>query len=86
MEYEDLLDTLRETHMDFEHYCFLRDRNKHILDEYEVFSCQNCKKIKHTKFTCPKLHFVPIRQHVINKAQRSEAVCKNARIEDEERI
>lgn len=68
--------------MDYLHYCFLRDRNKSMIDEYEVFSCEFCKS-KHTKFTCPKLHFIPIQQHVIYKEQRYEKLGRNDRNDED---
>jgi hypothetical protein len=34
MEFENLINTLKDSQMDYLHYCFLRDRNKSILDEF----------------------------------------------------
>ena len=68
LPYEDLLSILRESQMDYVHFCFLRDRTMTSLDQFEVFNCTICKNSKtHTKFMCPKLHFNPIKQIVINK-------------------
>ena len=53
--------------MDYELYCFLRDKCRNIPDEFEVYNCEYCKTYNHYKFTCPRLHFVPYAQHVINK-------------------
>jgi hypothetical protein len=31
----------------------------------KLYEKKNVKK--HTKFDCPKLHFVPLKQHIMNK-------------------
>ena len=68
LSHDDLLNILRESSMDYLHFCFLRDKNKSNIDEFEVLNCELCKKDqKHTKFTCPKLHYVPLHQMVIYK-------------------
>ena len=52
--------------MDYELFCLLKDKCSHIPDEYELFQCEFCPG-KHTKFTCPKIHYIPYKQHVTNK-------------------
>lgn len=78
LEFEKLIAILEESPMDYELYSYLRDKNKNVIDELEVFPCEYCKT-KHTKFNCPKLHFIPITQHVINKHLRAYSIGKNSR-------
>jgi hypothetical protein len=73
------MDTLREGHLDYELYCQMKDKSKNKLDEFEVFPCKYCFT-KHTKFSCPKLHFIPISQHVVNKYISHEKEGKNERV------
>jgi hypothetical protein len=70
---------LRESNLDFEMYCQLRDKSKHKLDEFEVFPCKNCKT-RHTKFLCPRLHFMPLGKHVIDRYLTDQKVDANERI------
>ena len=67
LDYEQLITTLKESTMDYMHFCFVRDKQRSELDEFEVVPCEFCPGKKHTKFNCPKLHFVPLTQHVIHK-------------------
>ena len=69
--------------MDYHLFCFLRDKNRSIRDEFEVFKCGMCKNNqKHTKFTCPKLHFTPYHQIVIFKENNKVKKGKNKRSKD----
>lgn len=43
-----------------------------------MFPCPHCRT-KHTRFCCPKLHFIPIQQHVINKYLRAYQIGTNPR-------
>ena len=46
----------------------LKDKDKYNQSEFEVFACEHCEnKEKHTMMDCPKFHFVPIKQFIINK-------------------
>ena len=66
--------------MDYLLFCLLRDRNRSIPDEFEVHNCLICGKgQKHTKFTCPKIHFVPMHQMVIHKYNYTAKILKNMR-------
>jgi hypothetical protein len=78
LEHDKLIDILEESPMDYELYSYLRDKNKNVIDEFEVFPCEHCKT-KHTKFNCPKLHFIPITQHVVNKHLRAYTTGRNTR-------
>jgi hypothetical protein len=64
--------------MDYELYAYLRDKNKYLIDELEVLKCEFCKT-KHTKFTCPRIHYIPIKMHVIDKWRHSYEINKNER-------
>ena len=44
----------------------MRDKCKNIPDEFEILKCRHCNT-NHTQFDCPKLHFIPITQHLVNK-------------------
>ena len=80
LSYDGLISTIKESPMDYLHFCFIRDKNKCVLDEFEVLLCEFCKNKKHTKFTCPRLHYTPIHQLVIFKEQRKEKINKNYRV------
>ena len=76
LDYDKLISTLKESTMDYMHFCFLRDKNRSVIDEFEVVPCEFCPGQKHTKFTCPKLHFIPLAQHVIHKEMHRIKVGK----------
>ena len=79
LDYESILGILKASQMDYEHYCLLKDRMLNIPDEFELFNCEICKE-KHTKFTCPKLHYIPIKQHVTDRYIHQVKFGKNFRI------
>lgn len=56
----------------------LRDRSNHIFDEFEVISCDFCPE-KHSKMTCPKLHYSPIPQVIIYKHLFAVKTGRNCR-------
>jgi hypothetical protein len=86
LSYDDLVTTLKESQMDYIHFCFLRDKNKTTLDEFEVLTCDICKDgKKHTKFNCPKLHFIPFKNMVIHKDSHRNKTAKNPRVTDQSR-
>lgn len=37
------------------------------LNDNEIYDCQYCKKQKHDAFNCPKIHYIPLKMHVIYK-------------------
>ena len=39
LEYNDFISIFRESDMDYELYCFLRDKIRNIPDEFEVYPC-----------------------------------------------
>ena len=54
--------------VDYEHFFIIKDKEKSEFDEFEIIPCTFCgKKVCHTKFRCPKLHYMPIKQLIINK-------------------
>lgn len=45
-----------------------------------MLPCEYCKKkFNHFKFTCPKLHYAPYEQHIIDKEIYQEKIGKNQR-------
>lgn len=80
LTYERLIQSLRKSRGDYEYLCFLRDKSKHVVDEFEISHCKNCNT-KHTRFLCPKLHFVPIKQQCINRALYNEKNSRSQRID-----
>ena len=63
----------------------MRERSKYIIDEYETVRCERCSA-KHTKFNCPKLHFIPLQEHIIHRQLHSRTQRKNNRQRTHERI
>jgi len=39
LSYDDLTNILRESQMDYLLFCLLRDKNRSIPDEFEVYNC-----------------------------------------------
>jgi hypothetical protein len=64
--HEDILSILKGSQTDHELYCHLRDKSQSMPDEFELFACETCRE-RHTKFTCPKLHYIPIKQNVTDR-------------------
>ena len=82
LSYDDLISILKDSHMDYLLFCFLRDKNKSTPDEFEVLECEICKNgQKHTKFSCPRLHYIPLHQIVIYKENHSSKISKNKRVQ-----
>lgn len=67
LEKEAIIAILKQSRLDYEHYCVLRDRSEHMLGEDEPHACKECSHEYHLKLSCPKLHYIPLREHVINK-------------------
>jgi hypothetical protein len=67
LDYDKFISIFKQTDMDYELYCFLRDKIRNIPDEFEVHPCQYCEKFNHFKFSCPRLHYLPYEQHIINR-------------------
>lgn len=42
LEYEKLIKNLKESQMDYHHFCFLRDKDRTNIDEFEVYPCEYC--------------------------------------------
>ena len=52
----------------YQYYCIRRDRDNYNPNDFGTINCDLCgEKEKHTIFECPQIHFVPIKQHTINK-------------------
>jgi hypothetical protein len=82
LAYDRLIQSLRKSRGDYEYLCFLRDKSKYLVDEFEINLCRHCRT-KHTSFLCPRLHFIPIRQQVVNRALSAEKVSRCRRREME---
>ena len=78
IDYSVFKEIIKERKYDYEHYCQILDKCQNILDFYEFIECDVCKT-KHSKMRCPKLHYIPIRQHVINKFILSDKTSSNKR-------
>jgi hypothetical protein len=78
LRFEEFKSILSGFSKDYEYYCFLKDRAKSVLNEHETIPCTDCRQ-KHTRFACPKLHFIPIREHVVHKELHARQVAKNQR-------
>ena len=66
MEEETLKEILKQKESDIEPFFYLKDKSKHVVDEFEIKKCEFCSS-NHLKFRCPKLHYIPIVQEVIYK-------------------
>lgn len=53
--------------MDFQLFCMLKDRDGYIIDENNLYPCDVCTKEYHSKFECPKLHYFPLKQNIVNR-------------------
>jgi|JI6StandDraft_1071083.scaffolds.fasta_scaffold09392_10 hypothetical protein len=66
IEQEDFEEVVRMTKTDFEKYCALRDQDS--FDEViEGLECRICNTKRHSKFECPRIHFVPLREIICLK-------------------
>ena len=61
MDIETLKEILKTKDRDLEHFFFLKDKSKHVVDEFELKECEHCSS-KHLNFRCPKLHYTPLTQ------------------------
>lgn len=77
LAYEQFIEVFRQSDLDYELYCFLRDKIRNIPDEFEVLPCEFCGKFRHFKFSCPRLHYAPLSQNVLNKELHREKVGRN---------
>lgn len=79
LDYNNFIDAVRDSPMDYEYYCGLRDKMKSIPDEFELMRCETCDG-KHLKALCPRLHFIPYNETVIHKYLYKEKTAKNKKI------
>lgn len=79
LDYGDFIETFREHEMDYELFCYLRDKIRNIPDEFEVRACEFCGNFNHFKFTCPRIHYMPYEQHVIDKELHREQIGSQRR-------
>ena len=78
LPYEGLVGSLMKSCGDYEYFCFLRDKHDNEPDEFEILRCEHCES-RHTKFTCPALHYMPFREHLIGKSLQRHRNKKNKR-------
>ena len=77
---QDIKDFLRLKKVDFEYFFTVKDQEKEDLNEYEFFTCELCEEgINHSKFRCPKLHYMPYHQTIIYKSLMAEKKDRNKR-------
>ena len=67
-EFENIL---KDKDSDFQFYHEIKHRSKHFLNEFEIINCEFCNE-KHNKFKCPRLHYMPIAQQIINRSLHDE--------------
>lgn len=77
---EELIDILKQTKMDYEHFCLMRDREEYLLNENELYRCLNCPREFHNKLICPKLHYIPVKSHIIHKYLHKKHLNCNGRV------
>jgi len=52
---------------------------KNIPDEFEIYKCDFCPS-NHLKTSCPRLHYIPIVEHVIHRHLHKLKSHKNLRM------
>ena len=58
---DDFIKILKNCSYDLEYYFMVKDKDKFILNEFELCECQVCRKEFHSVFKCPRLHFMPLK-------------------------
>ena len=66
---------LKNKDSDFQFYHEIKHRSKHFLNEFELIVCEFCNE-KHSKFKCPRLHYVPLAQHILHRYIYDEKISK----------
>lgn len=56
-----LTEVLKGNPYDYEYFCMTKDKDKLLVNEFEIYECEICPKEKHSLDKCPKLHFLPLR-------------------------
>lgn len=64
----EFLKLLKDYPNDYEKFCMIRDHAL-VNNNYSFFKtkCYNCEKSGHLVNTCPRLHFIPQKEHIILK-------------------
>ena len=52
---------------DYEYYFMIKEKDKFLLNEFEIEKCHICLNERHTMFKCPRFHYIPLKQHVIGR-------------------
>lgn len=60
--------SLKCSNMDYQLFCMLKDKGECIIDEHNLYPCVNCPKQFHSKFECSRLHYMPLKQHIISRS------------------
>lgn len=72
---------LKQNSFDYQLWCSARDKDEYLLDENEIYECKICEKgICHDPHGCPKMHYIPIKQHVVFKYLNKTMKAKNPRM------
>ena len=79
MEEETFKEILKLKESDMETFFYLKDKSKHLVDEFEIKKCDCCSST-HLKFRCPKLHYMPLAQEVVYKFIESTRCNKRKHI------
>lgn len=45
-----------------------KDKDRFNECDWEIEKCNVCNKVRHTRFSCPKLHYVPLKNMIVAKA------------------
>lgn len=78
---EDFESCLKENEFDYQLWCSAKDKDEYLFGENEIYECKVCQKDeKHDPFDCPKLHYLPIKQHIINKHLHDIKMKKMSRL------
>jgi hypothetical protein len=64
---KSFLSILENYPYDYEYYFMIKEKDKFLLNEFEIEKCHICQNERHTMFKCPRLHYIPLKQHVIGR-------------------
>ena len=68
---EELMTVLNSNPYCYEYFCMEKDRDYYNPSELEVIPCKVCKgNTYHTLCGCPRLHYMPIKSHIIFKQNK----------------
>lgn len=79
LENEDFENYLRQNSLDYEHYCLLRDKLEIGINPDELYECDKCQHECHTKFQCPRLHYIPNHMLIVSRYLEKIRISKQDR-------